>query len=578
MTDGHRPDRVLAGAGPASEAVRTTNHDDARLGFLRRAEDRLTGAAAAPEHVTDPPSLHPSNPGSDGKPSSVAPLVDDASRGEVHDATGAALTTVGDETPSASGAPPTEESAYSDGVVQSAAPDTAESVEEAAARAGRMWADALAARLQSSNPAAGAQLRSLGRAAFDPDAAEMDKVSWSGMDVLDAFDPRALAAQATAGRLRPLAWLASFAEFVRNFLVFVPVLVTWIGLGIASAAYATCQATGSGDFPSFLYLWQRGFSSPGVSCGAATASFYGVPLGSFGDVVLADALVLAGIILLTVLAGALNTLHSTAQGRAASVLTQDLRAFLVDAARRLHLFRAAHDANTNVALFVSALGNLELIATEFAGRATQMVTVLETQSKEAGAHLGALTDSYREIARDAKTATTSLAGVLESTTGTAHALAAGVQSAATEFASLGTRFDASALELRKLDQTLAELVKIDGRSQKSLEETARNTSYWHGLIEIEKSIKTLSQQIRQAREKERIVLPRAGWQLGLGALGLLALFQLLTVFVVLGDRTSGNEFAPSRTTAPITAPPVTAPPASAPASVEPHPSDPRGGR
>jgi len=490
----------------------------------------------------------------------------------------------------------------------------------------------IADRLAPTSPDAAQQVRSLAGAAFRPDALTADVLAWSEVDLFRAFDPAALASRATQNDRPQLRRTAEWAASVRNVLVFAPVLVTWVGLGIAAATYATCHlAALAKETPSFLFLWQRGFVADGATCDSGPSALHWLPLNTFGEVVVADALILIAVIVLTILAQALSSQQESSRQVLMGQLAEDLRVFLVEAARRLHVVRMAEDASARQTLFVSAFGTLETVAKEFAGKADDMIVVLDKRSQEAEVHLARITDTYRVIADDARNATSLLGRVLSSTTESAEALSSGIGKASGEFAALGGRlelaagelktlggsieellaldrsttkradevalktgeiatsvaklstidaslrnltvaggrFETAAAELKRMQASLNDLLSLDRSAQKRFDETALNT---HAIAEsittltsINQNIRDLALEIRRSRDSDRIVLPRLGWQLGIGAIGLLALFQLFTAAVVWSDRSTANRDLPPAPVA--TSAPQFLPPREAPAQV-----------
>ncbi len=112
----------------------------------------------------------------------------------------------------------------------------------------------LAGEIRTIDPEAACRLDSLSRAI----SASGNPQGWGGIDVLAAVDPTGIAARmktVTIGH-RGLA----MAEMVRNALALMPILLTWLGLFVATTAYRTAvNADPALLGRPFLLLWEEGF-------------------------------------------------------------------------------------------------------------------------------------------------------------------------------------------------------------------------------------------------------------------------------------------------------------------------------
>lgn len=416
-------------------------------------------------------------------------------------------------------------------------------------------AEGLADRLSASNRQAAEQLRSLAVVAFTTDAAQDDALAWSGVDPLRAFDVDSMAAGAAASTARLFGSLAWTAEFIRNLLVFVPVLVTWVALGVASRVYATCHMTRRGEeLQSFLFLWQQGFrtTNDALSCDLSVVDGPFAGFASFNEVVFLDAIALGGIIALTALAHAAGTVQSARRTAAAADIASELKSVLVDASKRLYRIRATHEEDATGRMVVGALADLRNVAAEFSATAAKMLVTLEERARTAESHLDDLSRAYAKIARDAESTSTKLATVLERTTETAHGLSASVERASAEFTGLGTKIEgasgalterlaAAEEHLMSVDAAVRRLVALDEKSQDTrtaildhAKMTTGITPLIQAVVNVEDRVRKLSGEIRYLADRKVMALPRAGWQFGVGAIAMLALFQLLTLLAVVG--------------------------------------------
>ena len=101
------------------------------------------------------------------------------------------------------------------------------------------------------------QLRPLADALASGEADQLHP--WAEMDLLGLVDPRAIADEAVDGDRRLGAY-----EQLRSALIFAPIAVTWLGIGLAARAYGRLP-TDVERYPdaSFLALWERGFDGHG---------------------------------------------------------------------------------------------------------------------------------------------------------------------------------------------------------------------------------------------------------------------------------------------------------------------------
>lgn len=140
--------------------------------------------------------------------------------------------------------------------------------------------NALADHIAPVDPAAAARLRKLSTALTDSDAA----VQWAFADLRRAFDARSLAARCavrTADNTQLSNW-----EAVRNALIFVPLILTWLGiLDAANGFYQLARVDPVAAQQPFLYLWQDAFGGRSVF--------------TLGNIALVDVGILSGVAILT---------------------------------------------------------------------------------------------------------------------------------------------------------------------------------------------------------------------------------------------------------------------------------------
>jgi hypothetical protein len=397
--------------------------------------------------------------------------------------------------------------------------------------------------LQQTEPSTAERLRELGRVALADDAPPSEVITWSGVDLFRAFDPDVIASSLNNFRWRWVAWVVSSAEFARNFLVFVPVMLTWIGLGKAGAVYATCAVdaqTSPQEAVSktqFLYLWQNGFRVSGVTCDTNSGATYGLPLDSFGEVVFADFLALGAVLLLTIFTQIFSTLRTTSTDAAANRLADQLRSVLIECTRRLQGVRSAEDTS---ALVVQASENLREVANDFSRQARQMIDVLQARSAEADRRMDEMTISYRDVATQAVTAArgleTSLSAVRETVTelaATSAISAASVNQAALQLGQFAGKLDMAADAVRAVDANVIALRAVEEGALNERKETAKAARAIAGQVGVLADIDLGIRNLRGIFRKDRLQLPVPAWQLGVAALVGQFFFQLVTVILVV---------------------------------------------
>lgn len=114
-----------------------------------------------------------------------------------------------------------------------------------------------------------------------------------------ALDPLELLPHASVRKGSFLTRLARVLIFLRNVLVFVPVAITWMGIKEATekfGAYAALEnAATSGKELNFLLFWQSGGPDRTLA-----------PVWRIQHIALVDAILIAGIVLLTLFSGAME--------------------------------------------------------------------------------------------------------------------------------------------------------------------------------------------------------------------------------------------------------------------------------
>lgn len=115
--------------------------------------------------------------------------------------------------------------------------------------------EALAIKLESSDPNAALRLRNLSRAVDNGPNAD----AWASSNIHQLVEPELIITRYKT--LPRTDWLIAGMEWIRNTLIFAPLVVTWYGISQAVEKYNDLiGANGNDIYKPFLYLWQQGFS------------------------------------------------------------------------------------------------------------------------------------------------------------------------------------------------------------------------------------------------------------------------------------------------------------------------------
>ena len=174
--------------------------------------------------------------------------------------------------------------------------------------------EALAVRVGSAgDPGGRARLEALGAAV----SGGADADAWAVNDVHRLIDPEAIASQVRNGP-RSETWVGVL-EWLRNSLIFLPLVVTWYGIYQAMDHYqALLRAHSDLATQPFLVLWQGGF---GEESGVLT-------LGTLAQI---DAVLLGALLILSIVVHGRLNVWNLQRERVASDLRSDLSGVLAEA-------------------------------------------------------------------------------------------------------------------------------------------------------------------------------------------------------------------------------------------------------
>jgi hypothetical protein len=197
--------------------------------------------------------------------------------------------------------------------------------------------DTIARKIQRVNPTAANRLFRLSAAVgYAPDSMAD---AWALTNVQQMIDTHAVAAQMRAKDIPPRS--LRLLEWLRNLLIFLPLVLTWYGISRAVSSYATFITTLNNNPAAdktqltqpFLYLWQQGF-------GGYLPSWL-----TLSQLALYDFILLALLVILTAIVNIRSHLRTNSKEQAVEVLQEELTDVLADAALCLTTRRGQQPTN-----------------------------------------------------------------------------------------------------------------------------------------------------------------------------------------------------------------------------------------
>lgn len=184
--------------------------------------------------------------------------------------------------------------------------------------------DTVARKIERVNPTAANRLFRLSAAVGHAPGAMTE--AWAATNIQQMIDTQTIAAQLSARDIPP-RWLRAL-EWVRNLLIFAPLVLTWYGISSAVSAYsAFVDAVKQQPVASqsqlqlpFLYLWQQGFEGHLTN---------GLILSNLAFI---DAILLFALVVLTGLVNIRSHLRSGRKEQEVEALQEELTDALADAA------------------------------------------------------------------------------------------------------------------------------------------------------------------------------------------------------------------------------------------------------
>lgn len=155
---------------------------------------------------------------------------------------------------------------------------------------------------------------------------------WAATNIQSIIDPEAIT-NGIKSRLTPPRWIGVL-EWLRNGLVLFPLILTWLGISLATQKYqALVNADKTQELHSFLYLWQGGFNH------TLPAPFV------LNNLAFADCILLATIFVLTLVTSLQHNIFTGQNEKRAELLRTSLSHALGDAALCLAMIHRQRQLN-----------------------------------------------------------------------------------------------------------------------------------------------------------------------------------------------------------------------------------------
>jgi hypothetical protein len=257
--------------------------------------------------------------------------------------------------------------------------------------------DEVRAELQSlaSAPSLVSRAQSLNELALALDGP--DAHHWSRLDLLALFPESSVSPPQEAGLVRAaVRW-----EQIRNTLILVPLLVTWLGIALAVSAYGTVleQSPELGDQP-FIQLWEQGFDDVQWS----------IPFSTIGVL---DLVAICCVVGSSVMVGRIRRrleVESAAEGR---LVWNRLQLALTEAS--VHLAAVAFDSplrfNEAMTKAVSGLGTVSAGITSSASSVTALLGATADSVAHFESGTAALVDTTKDFSESSLRMETAVQGL-----------------------------------------------------------------------------------------------------------------------------------------------------------------------
>ncbi len=249
--------------------------------------------------------------------------------------------------------------------------------------------------------------------------------------------PDSFAERYRASAHRYWAGPLSILEWVRNVVVLLPIVLTWIGLSLAAAGYAAELKANPKLFDTpFLLLWEQGF-------GPSPFSFL-----TFSHVALADAVLIACVVVLTFVVHGASTLREQA---------------ILDTANQLRL--QVDETRSTVVLALVRAGRSDhlWVANHISSALTKTIGTFEQKAEEMLDHLALERSRIVEYSQQRESEVSALAAFSTNLVSGAEAIgteAIRVSAAAESFEAAGRSLR---VDLGRLDQLFQAQIQVVDR-------------------------------------------------------------------------------------------------------------------
>lgn len=231
----------------------------------------------------------------------------------------------------------------------------------------------LAKKIESTDYAAAVRLRLLGDAVEGGPYAK----GWGASDIYKLINPDLIVERYRSQHASTRDWLVEVLELARNVFIFVPIIITWLGISQATSKYHELLSQCLNKCPDqvsqpFLYLWEQGFGGrlPDV-----------LRLSTVG---LIDATILAIIFTLTFIVTLLSNANSREQDLRAQRLHGDLVHAIAGASlclldkQQQGLLNEANQSAAHLENAIKKLSDLDIQQKQWVGQFLDAIETLHT--------------------------------------------------------------------------------------------------------------------------------------------------------------------------------------------------------
>lgn len=278
---------------------------------------------------------------------------------------------------------------------------------------------------------------------------------WASTNIQSIIDPEAIA-EGIKSRSTPPRWIG-FLEWLRNGLVLFPLILTWLGISLATQKYqALVNADKTQELHSFLYLWQQGFNH------TLATPFV------LNNLAFADCILLTTIFILTLVTTLQYNLFTVQHEKRAEQLRTSLSHALGDAALCLSMIHRQRQLNqpsnlNDIAKYLFQFGE------QFKQITQQFLSELAEERKRRG-DLATFTASLDKMSKDMLAAASSI----QQTNANLTTVLQDILGPVKEIPRLVVSAGQAVAEQQKMTGLLGQLVADQGRWRQELQTVLAN--------------------------------------------------------------------------------------------------------